>query len=256
MNNKEDVFDVLGVHVSITNLEKTCQQIDQMISEGRRSYICVAPVSTVVRCYEDKEYCAVVNSAAIVTPDGMPLVWLGKKRYQNIERTYGPDLMLALCQWGIEWHYRHFFLGGDARTSKLLVNKLQERFPGIEIVGAYAPPFGDFSKEENEKIITMVQDARPTILWVGLGSPKQDFWMAYNRDILPVPVMIGVGAAFDFIAGTKPQAPRWMQHSGLEWLFRLFSEPHRLWRRYLIGNTKFLVYLLKERLRLKSKDKK
>ncbi len=239
-------FDILGVKVAVTNLLHTCSLLEQWIKEERdKTYVCLAPVATIVDCQTDQKYYQVVSQAGIVTPDGMPLVWLGRlKGYKNIQRTYGPDLMKAFCGLSEGQGYRHYFYGGSAETNALLTKKLLENFPRLQIVGSFSPPLRQIGEKEDQDILDQINHACPDILWVGLGSPKQDYWMSQHRDLLNVPVMVGVGAAFDFIAGTKKQAPRWMQRSGLEWIFRLCSEPGRLWRRYLIGNTKFIWFLL------------
>ena len=183
----------------------------------------------------------------MVTPDGMPLVWIAKSRgFKNIARTYGPELMESLCCSG---RYRHFFYGGTGECLNRLENKLKQRNPQMNIAGRISPPFCEQSEAELRLDIEKINSVKPDILWVGLGSPKQDFWMHKNRDKLNVPVIIGVGAAFDFLSGMKKQAPSWVRHSGLEWLFRLCAEPRRLWRRYLIGNTLFLFLLIKENLK-------
>ena len=247
-----DKFDILGVKVDATNLSLASQNIAEWIRHRRKVYICVAPVSTVVECQSNPEYREVINGADMVTPDGMPLVWLGKlKGNKVIQRTYGPDLMLKVCSDGEMPGFRHYFYGSTVQVCEQLESRLKRKFPEIKIVGKFSPPFTDNRKNEDTKIIDEINRAKPDILWVGLGSPKQDFWMHKHRDKLEVPVIIGVGAAFDFLAGAKKQAPRWMQRSGLEWLFRLFCEPRRLWKRYLIGNTKFIYYLLADLIRQK-----
>ncbi len=235
--------DILGVRVSALTVDLACREIGGWVKERRRAYVCVAPVSTIVDCQHDSAYRDVVNAADMVTPDGMPVAWLVRSRgYPYVERTYGPDLMRALCRCpGL----RHYFLGATPEVMGLLSRNLQKDFAGINIVGMYSPPFHLQAQPQEEAVISMINTAKPDILWVGLGSPKQDFWMNMHRSRLDVPVMVGVGAAFDFLAGAKPQAPRWMQRTGFEWLFRLCCEPRRLWKRYLIGNSLFVYYLLR-----------
>lgn len=250
MDSPPEHMTVRGVKVSVTNLKAACEIIDSWIRSQNKAYVCVIPVSTIVECQDDKEYMEIVNHADMATPDGMPLVWLGKlKGYKDISRTYGPDLMLAVCEMSQKMRYTHYFLGSTPEVCRLLEVKLKERFPRLSIVGKYSPPFGEWSLEEDEKIVEEINRVHPDILWVGLGSPKQDYWMYRHRDNIDTSVMLGVGAAFDFIAGTKKQAPRWMQKAGLEWFFRLCCEPKRLWRRYLIGNPKFIYYLLTDTLK-------
>jgi len=247
-----DHFDVLGVKIDVTNLQSACQFMEGKLKTRKSVYICIAPVATIVDCQKNDEYLKVVNNSAMTTPDGMPLVWLGKfKGNSNIDRTYGPDLLRDMCLLSERKSYTHYFYGGTQETSDLLAGKLREKYPKLKIVGRYSPPFRDSKALEESRIIDEINQANPDILWVGLGSPKQDYWMFQHKDKLKVGVMIGVGAAFDFMAETKRQAPRWIQRSGLEWVFRLCSEPKRLWRRYLIGNTLFIYYLLKNKLFLK-----
>lgn len=254
MNN---FFTILGVRINAVNLQLAAQQIETWIVNQVQTYVCVAPVSTVMDCQDDPEYRAIVNSAGMVTPDGMPLVWLGRQRCgKMVERTYGPDLMKFFCALSEEKGYKHFFYGGSSAANRLLVENLQKQFPRLSIVGQYAPPFMMSKQKEKPEVIAQINDSGADVLWVGLGSPKQDFWMAVHRSQINVPVMIGSGAAFDFLAGTKAQAPRWLQRTGLEWVFRLCCEPRRLWRRYLVGNTRFIYLLLKEQLSRKSIDSK
>lgn len=235
--------DILGVRVSALSVDLACREIEGWVKERRKRYVCVAPVSTIVDCQHDSAYRDVVNAADMVTPDGMPVAWLVRsKGYPYVERTYGPDLMRAVCS---RPGLRHYFLGGTPEAMGPLSRNLQRDLSGINIVGMYSPSFRLQAQPEEGVVISTINAAKPDVLWVGLGSPKQDFWMNMHRSCLDVPVMVGVGAAFDFLAGTKPQAPRWMQRTGFEWLFRLCCEPKRLWKRYLIGNSLFVYYLLR-----------
>ncbi len=240
-------FDILGVQISAVNLSLACGVIRNWIENGIRTYVCIVPVSTVVECQKDKTYLEIVNQAGMATPDGMPVVWLGKwAGYKQVSRTYGPDLVLAVCEMSQEKGYRNYFYGGSPEALSLLTLKLKKRFPRLNIAGRLSPPFGELSFDIEKKVLSDINQARPDILWVGLGSPKQDYWMQRTRDQLNVPVMVGVGAAFDFLSGTKRQAPLWIRSAGLEWFFRLCCEPRRLWKRYLIGNTRFIYFLLRD----------
>ncbi len=240
---------ILGVKVSVTDLDRACAALSEWIRQKRRAYVCVCPVSTIVECRRDPQYRDIVNQADLVTPDGVPLVWLGRARgFRDIRRTYGPDLMRRFCDLGRQKGYRHYLYGGTPEALARLQERLTQLYPDILIAGSYSPPFRSLSAAEDEDIITMINQARPDVLWVGLGSPKQDYWMHRLRPRLDVPVMVGVGAAFDFISGAKRQCPSWLQRCGLEWLFRLCTEPRRLWRRYLIGNTQFVFWLAREAL--------
>jgi N-acetylglucosaminyldiphosphoundecaprenol N-acetyl-beta-D-mannosaminyltransferase len=188
----------------------------------------------------------------MITPDGMPVVWVARfKSKKDVKRTYGPDLMLKFCALGQDYHIRHYFFGGTEESNKKLINNLKEKFPVVNIVGSCVPGIRAINQQEEMTVISAINEAQPDILWIGLGSPKQDYWMANHRKILNVPVMVGVGAAFDFIAGVKKQAPLWMRERGLEWLFRLWVEPRRLWKRYLVGNSMFLWLLIRDILNLR-----
>ncbi len=238
---------ILGVNVSRVNLVSAVQQICEWVRQKQLTYVCVAPVSTLVDAQRDSQYLAVVNAAGMVTPDGMPVVWLARAHGgKDVLRTYGPDLMLSVCNHGQDLGLRHFFYGGTEDILRKLQQKLVESYPQILIVGSYAPPFRPRVWQEDKEVIDHINSSSADIVWVGLGSPKQDFWMHLNRPLLNAPVIVGAGAAFDFCSGAKPQAPRWMQACGLEWLFRLCCEPGRLWKRYLIGNSLFLIYLIKD----------
>jgi N-acetylglucosaminyldiphosphoundecaprenol N-acetyl-beta-D-mannosaminyltransferase len=243
-------ISLLGVKVSRVNPVLAVQQICDWVEQRERNYVCVAPVATLVDAQRDPQYMQVLAEAGMITPDGMPVVWLAKARgCKDIERTYGPDLMLEVCNRGQALGLRHFFYGGTEDTLLKLKQKLLELDPQILIVGSYAPPFRADVWQEGQAMIDRINHSQADIVWVGLGSPKQYFWMQVHRPLLNAPVIVGAGAAFDFCSGVKPQAPRWMQNCGLEWFFRLCCEPGRLWKRYLIGNSLFLIYLIKDSFR-------
>jgi N-acetylglucosaminyldiphosphoundecaprenol N-acetyl-beta-D-mannosaminyltransferase len=244
--------NVLGVKVSAINMEMAVDTIDGWIKDRRKHYVTVTGVHGVMECQRDESLRDIHNRAGMVTPDGMPLVWLTKaKGFNHVERVYGPDLMLAVCAKSEAEGYRHFFYGGAAYVPEKLASKLRQRFPKLEIVGTYSPPFRPLNADERSEIVQQINDAKPDIVWVGLSTPKQERWMSDFTPQLEVAVLIGVGAAFDFHAGLKPQAPYWMQRSGLEWLFRLMAEPHRLWKRYLVNNPAFVTLVALQTLGLK-----
>jgi len=192
------------------------------------------------------------NAAGLVTPDGMPLVWLARLRgLEHVERVYGPDLMLALCRRSISKGYRHFLYGGAEGVPDRLAKRLKRRYPGLRIVGSYSPPFHPLTDEEDKHTVQAINEANPDVVWIGLSTPKQERWMAEHIGRLTAPVLVGVGAAFDFHSDLKRQAPRWMQRSGLGWLFRLANEPRRLWRRYLVNNPLFTLLVLQQALNSK-----
>ncbi len=237
--------NILGVGVSAINMDIALNLIDLWIARREPHYVCVTPVHSIMECQRDPELRRIYNNSGMTTPDGMPLVWLSRLfGYYYVDRVYGPDLMLALCERSVTKGYRHFFYGGAEGVPDQLAANLQRRFPGLIITATYSPPFRALTPEEDEQIVNMINDANPDIVWVGLGSPKQERWMAAHIGRIKAPVLIGVGAAFDFLSGRKRQAPRWMQRAGLEWLFRLLSEPRRLWRRYLINNPIFIALVL------------
>ena len=225
--------NVLGVGVSAVNMARTLEVIDSWLRDRRRNYICLTPAHSVMACYRDPDLRRIFNASGLTTPDGMSIVWILRRRdHREVGRVYGPDLMLACCERFLGPQYRHFLYGGQAMQLDALRARLQDRFPGLVVSGTYAPPFGALTPEEDAQIVRMINRSGADIVWVGLGSPKQERWMAEHLGRIDAPVMIGVGAAFDFLVGLKPQAPRWIQRSGLEWLFRLATEPRRLWPRY------------------------
>lgn len=241
--------NILGVGVSAINMGIALEVIHEWIQRRSPHYVCVTGVHGIMESQRDRNLRIVHNQAGLVTPDGMPLVWLSwLKGFHHVDRVYGPDLMLAVCEQSLRYGYRHFFYGGAAGVPESLAGVLQKRFPGLRVVGTYSPPFRALSAEEDAQVVQMLNEAHPDIIWVGLSTPKQERWMAAHRAQLTAPVLIGVGAAFDFLTGRKPQAPRWMQRAGLEWFFRLLTEPRRLWRRYLINNPLFVAFVVLELL--------
>lgn len=238
--------NILGVGVSPIKMNDALRAIAQWVHEQTHTYVCVTSVNGIMESQQSPDLRAIHNKAGMVTPDGMPLVWLSHLTgYKNVERVYGPDLMLAVCEESLKQGYRHFLYGGEDGIPQLLAQQLQKRFPGLCITGTYSPPFRQLTPEEDTAVIQTINESGADIIWVGLSTPKQERWMAEHVGKLNAAVLIGVGAAFDFHAGVKKQAPHWMQQHGFEWLFRLLSEPRRLWRRYLIYNPLFvgLVFL-------------
>lgn len=236
--------NILGLRVSAIDMAEAVATIDGWIARRERQYVCICTVHTTMECDRDPALRAVVNGAGLRTPDGMPLVWLSRRSgHRHVERVYGPDLMLELCARSSRTGHRHFFYGGAPGVADTLASKLKERFPGLLVAGTHTPPMLPVGGIEDAATIERINAAKPDIVWVGLGTPKQDWWVATHRPLLDAPVLIAVGAAFDFHSGRIRQAPRWMQRSGLEWLFRLSQDPRRLWRRYSILNAKFILLL-------------
>ena len=247
--------NVLGVGVSPINMPMALDQLGEWIARGDRQYVSVCNVHSVMECRRDARLRQIVNHAGMTTPDGMPLVWLARLSGQrHVSRVYGPDLMLAEMDHSQKTGHTHFFYGGRSGVADRLAATMRRRFPGVRIVGTFTPPLATAEELCNPQTASLINDTHPDIVWVGVSSPKQEFWMACMRPLLQARVLVGVGAAFDFHAGTALQAPRWMQRGGLEWLFRLMTEPRRLWRRYLIDNPWFLYELGRQKLGLKRYD--
>jgi N-acetylglucosaminyldiphosphoundecaprenol N-acetyl-beta-D-mannosaminyltransferase len=244
--------NVLGVGVSPINMSLALETLQRWIAQRESQYVSVCNVHTVMECRRDPRLRAIVNAAGMTTPDGMPLVWLARLAGQHhVARVYGPDLLLAELQSSLASGHRHFFYGGRAGVADRLAAAMRVRFPGIQIAGTYAPPMASAQELCTDEAAAAINAAGADIVWVGVSSPKQEFWMACMRPMLQAPVLIGIGAAFDFHSGSVAQAPRWMQRAGLEWLFRLLTDPRRLWRRYLIDNPWFVFELGRQKLGLK-----
>jgi N-acetylglucosaminyldiphosphoundecaprenol N-acetyl-beta-D-mannosaminyltransferase len=237
--------NILGVKVSAINLDLAEDIVATWIKTRAQNYICVTGVHGIMESQRDPELRKIHNRAGMVTPDGMPLVWLSRiGGHATVSRVYGPDLMLRLFEASVEKGWRHFLYGAAPATLDRLAARLLQKFPGAAVVGRYSPPFRPTTPEEDAAEVAMIEAARPDIVWVGLSTPKQERWMAAHRAVLSTPVLIGVGAAFDIHAGTLRQAPRALQNVGLEWAFRLAVEPRRLWRRYARNNPAFVAAVL------------
>jgi N-acetylglucosaminyldiphosphoundecaprenol N-acetyl-beta-D-mannosaminyltransferase len=233
--------NVLGVGLSVLNLESALAEIAAAVRDQRKGYICVTGVHGVMEAQADPAFKKILNEAFLCTPDGMPMVWAGQLAgHREMRRVYGPDLMLDVCKWSETSGAKHFFYGGADGVAELLVQKLKEKFPKLQVVGTFTPPFRALNVEEIKKLQAQVAAARPDFFWVGLSTPKQEKFMAEFLPQLDTTLLLGVGAAFDFHCGRVRQAPRWMQRSGLEWFYRLCCEPRRLARRYFRNNPLFL----------------
>jgi N-acetylglucosaminyldiphosphoundecaprenol N-acetyl-beta-D-mannosaminyltransferase len=233
---------LLGIPLALTDYERTLEWIDAAVAAGERAYVCVAAVHTVMACQEDPELRAAVLGADFTVPDGQPLVWALKLLGHPLpDRVYGPELMERACARAARTGQRFYLYGGRNQGALVeLARSLRLRHPGLNIVGGHVPPFRELTEDEERAVIADIDRVRPDVVWVGIGVPKQEKWMARMRGKLAAPVLIGVGAAFDFHAGLIPQAPATMQRLGLEWAFRLAQEPRRLWRRYLRYNPRFV----------------
>ncbi len=225
--------NILGTQVSAVNMERALVELDSWIEESDSRYICVTPAHSIMDAYNQPEVQRIFNASGMTVPDGMAIVWILKLMGQNhVSRVYGPDLLEATCEYGLQKEYRHYFYGGTPDVTKKLSQKLSADFPNLQIAGISTPPFRPLSAEEDEEIIEKINQSEADIIWVGLGAPKQEIWMQAHLGKINAPVMVGVGAAFDFLSGNKSQAPLWIQRNGLEWLFRFMHEPKRLWSRY------------------------
>jgi N-acetylglucosaminyldiphosphoundecaprenol N-acetyl-beta-D-mannosaminyltransferase len=234
-------FRVLGVRVDAVQIPDAIKILETWIEErGPARYVAVTGMHGVSVSREDAEFGGVLRHASLVVADGMPLVWLGRLQghKQMRRRVYGPELMETFCR-ETGSRYRHFFYGGAPGVAENLAKVEHERH-GIQIAGTYCPPFRALTAEEETEVQRLIEEVRPDVLWVGLSTPKQERWMYEHRNTLGVPVMLGVGAAFDLNTGRLKQAPSWMRENGLEWLFRLCAEPRRLWQRYVVSGSKFL----------------
>jgi N-acetylglucosaminyldiphosphoundecaprenol N-acetyl-beta-D-mannosaminyltransferase len=233
--------NVLGVGISVLNLPTALAAIAEAVGEKRKGYICVTGVHGVMEAQADPAFKAILNNALLCTPDGVPMVWAGKwNGFSDMDRVYGPDLLLTVCEWSEKSGCRHFFFGGGESVAGLLAEKLKAKFPRLVVAGTFTPPFRALTPAEEQRLQMIVQELRPDIIWVGLSTPKQERFMAEFLLKLDATLLIGIGAAFDFHSGRVKQAPRWMQRSGLEWFYRLCQEPRRLAKRYLRNNPLFV----------------
>ncbi|HEY8770076.1 MAG TPA: WecB/TagA/CpsF family glycosyltransferase [Thermoleophilaceae bacterium] len=242
--------ELLGIPVAVTDYDEVMSVMDRLVETREKGYFCAAPVHAVMVAQDEPETLAALRGATLVVPDGMPLVWAVNMLGEQLEnRVYGPELMLRYSDRCAERGHRVWLYGGrDQGSLAQLALSLRRRHPGIQIVGGYSPPFRPLTREEEDSLIAQVNEAKPDVLWVGIGVPKQEKWMARMRSALDVPVMCGVGAAFDFHAGRISQAPTWMQEHGMEWLYRIAQEPRRLLPRYLWFNPRFVISVARQLL--------
>ena len=232
--------NIMGVDIAAIDMDGLLKFTEQNIEALSGDYLCVANVHTTVTAYENEEYRKVQNGGIMAIPDGGPLSTVGRKRgYKNMSRTTGPSYMGEILKVSVEKGYRHYFYGSTEETLDKLYKMLKESYPGLKIAGMYSPPFRPLTKEEDEAIVKRINKGSPDFLWVGLGAPKQEMWMAQHQGRVKG-FMVGVGAGFDYFAGNIERAPEWMQKNNLEWMYRLIQEPRRLFERYWHTNTKFI----------------
>lgn len=249
--NKDDipVCPILGVNIAAINMDWLLNYLKVNVKSSRGNlltgdYICVSNVHTTVTAHDDPEYCKVQNDGLMAIPDGGPLSTVGNKRgYPNMSRTTGPSLMEELFKVSVRYGYRHYFYGSTEETLEKLHAEIKKAYPGIKIAGKHSPPFRPMTEKEDAVIVKIINNSHPDFVWVGLGAPKQEKWMAVHQGKLDG-LMIGVGAGFDYFAGNISRAPQWMQKHNLEWAYRLIQDPKRLFKRYMITNIKFIWHVI------------
>lgn len=238
-------INVLGVGVSAINLSRAAEILIDAARSQVRGYVTVTGVHGIVEAQDSRELKQIFNHSFLTTPDGMPMSWIGWMQGQSqMDRVYGPDLMLEIMRQTNGTGIRHFFFGGNVGVAEELKRAMEKRFPQVSICGTYTPPFRPLNEREKAALLAMWENQQPHLIWVGLSTPKQEYFMAEYVKLAPPAIFIGVGAAYDFHTGRVRQAPRWMQRASLEWFFRLTQEPRRLWKRYFFTNPRFLWLML------------
>ncbi len=245
--------NIAGTPIALVNYAQAMDVMDVMIAKRNVGYVVASAVHALMVARENDEMRAALDEATMVVPDGMPIVWATRLLGSNLkDRVYGPELMARYCKRSADKGHRIFLYGGYSEdTLEVLSTQLRKRFPKLIICGHYWAPHRPLSKNEENHVVQTLNSAEPDIIWVGTGAPRQEKWMHHMRPKLDAPVLVGVGAAFDFHAGRIKQAPTWMQKRGLEWLYRLYREPKRLFKRYLVYNTRFVLAFLHQYLREK-----
>lgn len=233
--------NIMGVNIAAINMEWLIEYTKAYIKNLSGEYMCVSNVHTTVMSYDDKTYCDIQNGGIMAIPDGGPLSSVGRKRgFKEMQRTTGPDYMAEIFKISVENNYSHYFFGSNKETLEKLKENLIKKYPEINIAGYYSPPYKDsYSEEEDERMVSEINKCEADFIWVGLGAPKQEIWMANHKGKIKG-FMVGVGAGFDYFAGNIKRAPKWMQKMNLEWLYRLVQNPKRLFKRYFYSNPKFI----------------
>jgi N-acetylglucosaminyldiphosphoundecaprenol N-acetyl-beta-D-mannosaminyltransferase len=236
-----DRIDVLGVGVHAVALKQSVRAIESALDAGLKGFVCITGVHGVMEAQHDERFRGVLNSSLLTTPDGMPMVWVGRLQgHRGMRRVFGPDLMRVVCSRSVGKGYTHFLYGGSEGVADELRDWMQVKFPGIKVLGTFTPPFAPLSSKQLSELEARIAELKPDIMWIGLSTPKQERFMAEHIARFSTKLMIGVGAAFDYHTGRVQDAPRWMKLSGLQWLHRLAQDPKRLWKRYAINNPLFL----------------
>ena len=243
---------MLGTYLDVLTLREAVNRVHEFVVSGLPHQIVTVNVDFLRLAQENMEFRAIINRSALAIADGMPLVWASRWFGEPLpERVTGVELVYECCAMAAKEGYTVFLLGGEEGVPQAAARALAQRYPGLQVVGAYAPPVGPFSEQENRKMVDMIRAARPHMLFVAFGAPKQDIWIARHQAEIGVPVAVGVGGVFNFITGRVPRAPVWMQNSGLEWLFRITQEPRRLWKRYFVHDMPVVVRLIAEAVRMR-----
>jgi N-acetylglucosaminyldiphosphoundecaprenol N-acetyl-beta-D-mannosaminyltransferase len=243
--------NILGVGVHAIDMPQVIKLVDSAVSQSRKGYVCVTGVHGIMEAQKDAAFKAILNRSFLTTPDGMPTVWVGRLNgFSQMRRVYGPDFMLRVCALSVRRGYTHFLYGGVEGVADQLKSELTRRFPGLNVVGTYTPPFRPLNRSESADLEFRVTRLRPDFFWVGLSTPKQERFMAEYLPKLETKLMVGVGAAFDIHTGRAQDSPDWVKNAGLQWLHRLLQEPSRLGKRYLVNNPIFIIKMTSQLLGL------
>jgi N-acetylglucosaminyldiphosphoundecaprenol N-acetyl-beta-D-mannosaminyltransferase len=246
--------NILGVGISPIDLQDLLTACEHWIGRGERQYVCVTNTHLVMMCQRDERLRRIHNDAGLCTPDGVPLFWLARLMgFRRVTRVCGPDITLACMEHGVARGWRHFLYGAAPGVAERMAARLRERFPGVQIVGTHSPPFRPLTPEEDAEVVAMINASGAHFLWLAIAPGDMERFMAEHASRLEVSVQAGVGAVFDFLSGNKPQAPRWIATLGMEWFFRLCTEPRRLFVRYLTNNPAFVYRVLLQGLGQKPK---
>jgi N-acetylglucosaminyldiphosphoundecaprenol N-acetyl-beta-D-mannosaminyltransferase len=253
MNTMHRQVGILGAYIDYVTLDEAVQRTTEFVADGSPHQVVTVNVDFIRLAQQDREFMSIINRSDLAIADGMPLVWASGWVGDRLpERVTGVELVQKCCELAAQEGYRVFLLGGEDGVAQGAAGILTERCPNLQVVGTYSPPFGPFSEEEDRKMVDMIREARPHILFVAFGAPKQDMWIAQHRDELQVPLAVGVGGVFNFLTGRVSRAPQWMQEHGLEWFYRVVQEPKRLWRRYFLHDLPIVARMAMEGMRVRS----
>lgn len=236
--------DVLGVRISAVNMQSAVRLAEALIERRKPGYVCLSGVHGVMEAKRDPDLLEILNRAALNLPDGMPMTWIGRLQgLRQIDRVFGPDFMTAMCKLSASRGYKNYLFGGKPGVAEELRDRLRKQFPDLKVVGTFTPPFRPMNPDEERKLIADVTRLKPQVLWVGLSTPRQERFMAQMASLLQVPLMVGVGAAFDYHTGKIRDCPNWVKRAGMQWLDRLLQDPKHLWKRYLRNNPAFMWHI-------------